>query len=331
MTLCLVVVMSRNDGFLSINAPFAGGEEREDVADAEGVLLSADEKPEEPCGNVRALARCCRRGGGGERLVYDSGGRVELEGANDRSGGAPAPPRERLKLGAEFALDKSDALRGSFEPVSAPSSGEEEPLRGKGYAGVFDEEDPADVRDVSDSREPQLLLALRSPILLSFSRSHAAPSRSSSAGGTMCCATSWLVRGDADVADAGSEPVPRSSNHEDEECPSAELDVLLSPALEAFMGVVVSTWSSSCFRSRSRSRSRSLSRSCLLTPNSFRRGLELVVESFPVLTRLGILGRVGGCGGESCNGGNEGEPNAGSGGDCFCSSEPGALDGSKEL
>ena len=113
--------MSRNEGFLSINAPF-GGVEPEDVADVEGVFRGIDGKEGGTCAPVRVIDRCCRRGGGGERLVYESDSKVELEGANDKSGG---PPRARLKFGAELALDKSEALRGSFEPEPGGDSSPE--------------------------------------------------------------------------------------------------------------------------------------------------------------------------------------------------------------
>ena len=313
--------MSKNEGFLSINAPL-GGMEREDIADEEGVLRGG--YPEELCRGRREIERFCRRGGGGERLVYDSGGKGELEGANDKSGGAPCG---RLKLGAEFVLYKRDVLRGSFEVELGRG---EEDLRTGFWIGVFEEDDSFDVCEISESREPQLLLVLRSPFLQSPSCCHAAPSRSSSAGGTMCCATSCPVEGDdTDDAEAGSEPVPRSSNHE-EVLANAVLEVVLSPGLEALMGMMeVSTWSSSCLRSFPRS----LSRSCLLAPNSFRRGLELGIESFPALARLATPVRSGGSGGKSCGGDNDGEPSGGNGGERACSSEPGidTTDGSKEL
>jgi hypothetical protein len=116
VTLCLDLVMSRNEGFLSINTPF-GGMVPEDTDTIEGVLCSGGGNAEEAaCWDEREIVRC-RRGGGGDRLVYESCGTTELEGPNDNSRGGPCA---RLKLGAELALDKRDALRGcgELEPIA---------------------------------------------------------------------------------------------------------------------------------------------------------------------------------------------------------------------
>jgi uncharacterized membrane protein YgcG len=128
----------------------------------------------------------------------------------------------------------------------------------------------------------------------------------------MWCATSSAVDGDAEEdADGGSEPAPRSSNHEEEGRAGPVLLALPYVRLAALAGGLVSTLSSSCLRSRSRWRS------CLLVPNIFklRRGLRLMPESFPELLCLLVPMRDGGSGGISCGGGNGGERSGDKGGE----------------